>query len=61
VNFLKGFPGKTVVRDYLRLGELHAVELVDTRSQLADTLTKTGADSTKLIEAVQGRLPITSK
>ena len=49
------------VRDYLRLGELHAFELVDTKSQLADTLTKTGADSTKLIEAVQGRLPITSE
>ena len=49
------------MRDYLRIGELMGVELVDTKSQLADTLTKTGADSGKLIEAIQGQLPLLLK
>ena len=44
-------------RDYLRKGELSEVQLVDTRNQLADALTKTGVDCGKLIEAMQGRLP----
>ena len=44
-------------RDYLRKGELTGVDLVDTKSQLADALTKTGVDCAKLIEAMQGRLP----
>ena len=46
------------VRDYLRLGELTEVSLVDTKSQLADTLTKSGADAAKLKEAIQGHLPV---
>ena len=46
------------VRDYLRLGELSKVEFVETKCQLADTLTKTGADASKLIDAIQGCLPL---
>ena len=46
------------VRDYIRLGELSEVKLVDTNNQLADTLTKSGADATKLKYAIQGRLPV---
>ena len=46
------------VRDYLRLGELSEVCLVNTKEQLADTLTKSGADPLNLKEAIQGRLPV---
>ena len=46
------------VRDYIRLGELSEVKLVDTKNQLADTLTKSGADATKLKNAIQGQLPV---
>lgn len=46
------------VRDYLRLKELSEVRLVDTKNQLADTLTKSGADATKLKAAIQGQLPV---
>ena len=46
------------IRDYLRLGELSEVCLVNTKEQLADTLTKSGADPARLKEAIQGRLHI---
>ena len=41
-----------VLRDYLRLGELEQIDWVDTKDQLADSLTKSGASSHKLLEAL---------
>ena len=41
-----------VLRDYLRLGELQQIEWVDTKEQLADSLTKSGASAHKLLDAL---------
>ena len=41
-----------VLRDYLRIGELEHIEWVDTKFQLADCLTKSGASSQKLLDAL---------
>ena len=41
-----------VLRDYLRLGELEKIEWVDTKEQLADSLTKSGASAQNLLDAL---------
>ena len=46
------------VRDYLRLGELSEVKLVDTKNQLDDILTKSGDGACKLRAAIQGQLTV---
>ena len=42
-----------VVRDYLKKGEIHQVCWVPTDKQLADSLTKAGANPAKLLEVLQ--------
>ena len=42
-----------VLRDYLRLGEVQQIVWVDTKDQLADCLTKSGAPSQKLLDALK--------
>ena len=40
------------LRDYLRLGEVKRIDHVDTKDQLADSLTKQGASTQKLLDAL---------
>ena len=46
------------LRDMLRREEVYAVEWVKSECQLADALTKNGVNATKLINSLQGHLPI---
>ena len=48
-----------VLRDYLRLGEIESIEWVDTKQQLADSLTKSGASAENLLEVLSRRPPAT--
>ena len=41
-----------VLRDYLRLGEVEQIGWVDTKEQLADSLTKSGASAQNLLDAL---------
>ena len=41
-----------VLRDYIRLGEVEKIEWVETKEQLADSLTKSGASAQNLLDAL---------
>ena len=47
-----------VLRDYLRQKELQAINWVPSEEQLADSLTKGGASTEKLLEALRGDFPM---
>ena len=47
-----------VMRDYLRLNEMEQIDWVETSSQLADCLTKSGTSSSKLFELLISILAI---
>ena len=46
------------LRGMLRKKEVHSVEWVESECQLADALTKNGVNATKLINSLQGHLPV---
>ena len=47
-----------VLRDYLRKKEMKSIAWVESTDQLADSLTKSGASSKKLVDAVRGDVNI---
>ena len=44
-----------VLRDHLRQNEMQKITWVESASQLAASLTKTGASSSKLVDAFRGK------